>query len=267
MTGCRHNAKNTLVKNYLHLAESNGATVLPLTTVTRVAPRDGGGYDVHVRYTKAKVNRRTSRRVLTAEQVVFAASALGTQRLLHQMKDEGHLPRVSDRLGYLSRTNSESIGGVIAPGHERRLQPGHRDHLELPPRREHPHRAGPLRPGQQPDVAAAVGAHRRRRRRAALADLAARDVGAAPRRRQPLRHEALVGAHRDRAGHAEPRQLDHDVHQADPVHPQALRHLQAGSRRAEPDLDPGRQRGDPDDGRDHGRLPGQRRRRRRSTSR
>ena len=115
MTGCRHNAKNTLVKNYLHLAESAGATVLPLTTVTRVAPREGGGYDVHVRYTKAKIARRTSRRVLTADQVVFAASALGTQRLLHQMRDEGHLPRLSERVGYLARTNSESIGGVIAP--------------------------------------------------------------------------------------------------------------------------------------------------------
>ena len=46
MTGCRHNAKNTLVKNYLYLAEQNGARVLPLTTVTRVAPRDDGGYDV-----------------------------------------------------------------------------------------------------------------------------------------------------------------------------------------------------------------------------
>src|SRR3954466_9561331 len=68
MTGCRHNAKNTLVKNYLHLAERNGAKVLPLTTVTRVAPRADGGYDVHVRYTKAKVRRSPSRRVLTAEQ-------------------------------------------------------------------------------------------------------------------------------------------------------------------------------------------------------
>jgi cholesterol oxidase len=115
MTGCRHNAKNTLVKNYLYLAEQNGAKVLPLTTVTRVRPRDGGGYDVHVRYTKAKVNRRTANRVLTAEQVVFAASSLGTQRLLHRMRDEGHLPRLSQRLGFLSRTNSESIGGVIAP--------------------------------------------------------------------------------------------------------------------------------------------------------
>lgn len=115
MTGCRHNSKNTLMKNYLYLAERNGAKVMPLTTVTRVRPRDGGGYDVHLRYTKAKVSRPSVRRVLTAEQVVFSASALGTQRLLHRMKDEGHLPGLSDRLGYLSRTNSESIGGVIAP--------------------------------------------------------------------------------------------------------------------------------------------------------
>ena len=115
MTGCRHNAKNTLVKNYLYLAEQNGARVLPLTTVTRIQPRAGGGYDVHVRFTKAKVNRRGSTKVLTADQVVLAASALGTQRLLHRMKDEGHLPGLSDRLGHLSRTNSESILGAIAP--------------------------------------------------------------------------------------------------------------------------------------------------------
>ncbi len=118
MTGCRHNAKNTLVKNYLYLAEANGATVLPMTTVTRVSPRSevvGGGYDVQVRWTKAKAGRRSSRRVITADQVVFAASSLGTQRLLHRMRDEGHLPRLSERLGYLSRTNSESILGAIAP--------------------------------------------------------------------------------------------------------------------------------------------------------
>jgi cholesterol oxidase len=54
-------------------------------------------------------------RVLTADQVVLAASALGTQRLLHRMKADGHLPRLSDRLGELSRTNSESILGAIAP--------------------------------------------------------------------------------------------------------------------------------------------------------
>jgi cholesterol oxidase len=119
MSGCRHNAKNTLVKNYLYLAEQNGAQVLPLTTVTRVSPRAGGGYDVRVRFTKAKAmttaGRRSATRTLTAGQVVFSASSLGTQRLLHRMRDEGHLPHVSPRLGYLSRTNSESILGAIAP--------------------------------------------------------------------------------------------------------------------------------------------------------
>ncbi|HEX5771514.1 MAG TPA: GMC family oxidoreductase, partial [Nocardioidaceae bacterium] len=115
MTGCRHNAKNTLVKNYLYLAESLGARVHELTTVERVRPLEGGGYAVDVRFTKAKIKRRAVRRTLTAEQVVFSASALGTQRLLFKMRDEGHLPKISKRLGYLSRTNSESILGAIAP--------------------------------------------------------------------------------------------------------------------------------------------------------
>ncbi|WP_139978056.1 GMC family oxidoreductase N-terminal domain-containing protein [Nocardioides litoris] len=115
MSGCRHNAKNTLVKNYLYLAEKRGAKVLPLTTVTRVTPRDGGGYDVDVKYTKAKRATARTTRTLTAEHVIMAAAALGTQKLLHRMKDEGHLPRLSERLGYLSRTNSESILGAIAP--------------------------------------------------------------------------------------------------------------------------------------------------------
>ncbi|HEX5090706.1 MAG TPA: GMC family oxidoreductase [Nocardioides sp.] len=111
MSGCRHNAKNTLVKNYLYLAERNGCRVLPLTTVTRISPRASGGYDVRVKFTKARTRRHE--KVLTAEHVVMAAASLGTQKLLHRMKDEGHLPRLSDRLGYLSRTNSESILGAI----------------------------------------------------------------------------------------------------------------------------------------------------------
>ena len=115
MTGCRHNAKNALTKNYLYLAEEKGAVVHSLTTVERVRPRPGGGYEVDVRFTKAKVRRKAVRRTLSAEQVVLSASALGTQRLLFRMRDEGHLPELSPRLGYLSRTNSESILGAIAP--------------------------------------------------------------------------------------------------------------------------------------------------------
>jgi cholesterol oxidase len=100
MTGCRVGAKNTLVKNYLYLAEKAGATVYERTTVTdlRGVP---GGYEV-----------RAGRKVFTAGQVVFAAGALGTQRLLHRLRDTGRLPGVSARLGELSRTNSESILGA-----------------------------------------------------------------------------------------------------------------------------------------------------------
>jgi cholesterol oxidase len=115
MVGCKYNAKNTLVKNYLYLAEQRGAKVMPLTTVTRVSPRSEGGYDIGLKFTKTKRPSKGSTRTISAEQVVFAAAAIGTQKLLHRMKAEGHLPGLSDRLGYLSRTNSESILGAIAP--------------------------------------------------------------------------------------------------------------------------------------------------------
>ncbi|WP_101525166.1 GMC oxidoreductase [Nocardioides houyundeii] len=115
MTGCRHNAKNTLVKNYLYLAEEQGAVVHPLTTVTRVRPRPGGGYEVQARWTKAKLSRRTAVRTFTCDEVVFSAAALGTQKLLHKLKGDGDLPHISERLGSLARTNSEAILGALAP--------------------------------------------------------------------------------------------------------------------------------------------------------
>ncbi len=113
MTGCRHNAKNTLVKNYLHLAETNGAEIHPLTTVTAIRPLPGGGYEVETRRTNKRFRKH---RRITAEQVVLAASTMGTQKLLHRMKDAGELPHVSDRLGLLTRTNSEALLGAIADG-------------------------------------------------------------------------------------------------------------------------------------------------------
>lgn len=115
MTGCRHNAKNTLVKNYLYLAEQAGATVHPLTTVTRVRPRALGGFEINARWTKAKLSRKAAVKTFTADQVIFSAAALGTQKLLHKLKEEGDLPRISNRLGVLTRTNSEAVLGAIAP--------------------------------------------------------------------------------------------------------------------------------------------------------
>ncbi|MGH9127888.1 MAG: GMC family oxidoreductase N-terminal domain-containing protein [Acidimicrobiales bacterium] len=110
MTGCRHNAKNTLVKNYLYLAERAGAEILPMTTVTAVRPVVGGGYAVETKPT-ALAGRRT-RRSFSARHVVFAAGTLGTQRLLHRMQYQRLLPGLSERLGVLTRTNSEAIVGA-----------------------------------------------------------------------------------------------------------------------------------------------------------
>ena len=115
LTGCRHNAKNTLLKNYLYLAELGGATVHPLTTVTTVRPLEDGRYAIDTvqsdRLFKGKwINKRC--RTFTAGQVVFAAGTMGTQKLLHRMRDEGHLSRLSPRLGELTRTNSEAILGA-----------------------------------------------------------------------------------------------------------------------------------------------------------
>ncbi len=111
MTGCRHNAKNTLPKNYLGLAEAAGAVVHPLTTVRVVRPRAQGGYAVETVRTGPMMR---GRRTFTADHVVVAAGTYNSQRLLHRMRDEGYLPRISARLGHVSRTNSESIVGAVS---------------------------------------------------------------------------------------------------------------------------------------------------------
>jgi cholesterol oxidase len=108
MIGCRYNAKNRLDLTYLYLAEGLGAQIHPETTAVAVRPLPEGGYAVDTRHTV----RRRKTQTFTADQVVFAAGTLGTQRLLHRMRDEGILPMISSRLGLLTRTNSEAILGA-----------------------------------------------------------------------------------------------------------------------------------------------------------
>ncbi|WP_324290345.1 GMC family oxidoreductase [Streptomyces sp. H27-H1] len=110
MTGCRHGAKNTLGENYLHLAERAGAVIHPMTTVTALSEDPDGGYRVRTVPTRGR--RRAEAKVLRARYVVVAAGTYGTQTLLHTMKDLGELPRLSERLGELTRTNSEGLVGA-----------------------------------------------------------------------------------------------------------------------------------------------------------
>ncbi len=117
MIGCPHGAKNTLVKNYLWLAERAGAEVHPERLVTDVRPlgaADGSeGYEVTTEHPGAWIRRR--RKTFTARGVIFAAGPLGTNKLLAACRLHGSLPRLSDRVGELVRTNSEAILAVTLP--------------------------------------------------------------------------------------------------------------------------------------------------------
>jgi|HubBroStandDraft_3_1064219.scaffolds.fasta_scaffold06526_1 cholesterol oxidase len=112
MVGCRHNAKNTLDKNYLFFAERLGAEILPETRVTAVREDGRGGYLVATECSTAKLRKR--RRTLRARGVVLAAGALGTVDLLLKCKEAGDLPRLSPALGRYVRTNSEVLCGSTA---------------------------------------------------------------------------------------------------------------------------------------------------------
>ncbi|HCA88444.1 MAG TPA: cholesterol oxidase, partial [Streptomyces sp.] len=130
MTGCRRGAKNTLNENYLYLAEKAGAVVHPMTSVVAIteepAPADGapagavgvdtGGTDAAGGFLVSTVptnKKKAKPQVLRARQVVVAAGTYGTQTLLHTMRDQGLLPRISDKVGMLTRTNSEALVGSM----------------------------------------------------------------------------------------------------------------------------------------------------------
>lgn len=117
MVGCPVGAKNTLVKNYLWLAEHAGCKIVAEREVVDVRPLNGAdgadGYAVTTERTGAWL--RKDRRTVTARHVVLAAGPLGTNKLLQRCKHNGSLPKVSDRLGELVRTNSEAILAVTAP--------------------------------------------------------------------------------------------------------------------------------------------------------
>jgi cholesterol oxidase len=112
MTGCRNNAKNTLPKNYLGLAEIAEAAVFALTTVTRISQDSSGDWLVSTNKTGP---RPTPGETFSAKEVVIAAGTYNTQKLLHKMKDDRTLPRLSNCLGDYSRTNSESLVGATMP--------------------------------------------------------------------------------------------------------------------------------------------------------
>ena len=122
VTGCRHNAKNTLPKNYRYLAEKWGAEVRAEAQVTDIRPLpegqpDGARYEIVYQRTTAWLHKPERR--VRARNVVVSAGALDTNRLLLRCRDETRsLPALSPRLGDAVRTNSEALMGVASRGLE-----------------------------------------------------------------------------------------------------------------------------------------------------
>ena len=122
MVGCRHNAKNTLVKNYLFFAEKKGAEIIAERKVLNVRPllraelvkSSDMGYAIETVCSTAWFQK--NRRTLRAPNVIFAGGVLGTLQLLLKCKYiTQSLPKISDRLGFDVRSNSEALVGVTQP--------------------------------------------------------------------------------------------------------------------------------------------------------
>ena len=117
MIGCRDNAKNTLDKNYLYLAEGLGCEIRPQCEVIKVAQLKDGGYRIDFKNAKGK------RDVLNAKGVIFSGGVMGTLPLLLKLKGTS-LPLLSDQLGMNIRTNSESLIQVISAPNEEDFSEG-----------------------------------------------------------------------------------------------------------------------------------------------
>jgi cholesterol oxidase len=117
--GCGYNAKNKLTTNYLYLAERRGAQVHEFHEVYDLAPLEGGGFEVHARHPGwARRAAHLDHHRYTAEQVIVAAHAVGSAKLLHHMQHKGNLTGLSGELGKRARTNSEQLIYVTRPHSE-----------------------------------------------------------------------------------------------------------------------------------------------------
>lgn len=126
MTGCPHNAKNSLDKNYLWLAQKNRAKILAETKVVSVKPqgnKDGSeGYEILYQQSTSLFRKKKAR--VKAKGVIFAGGVLGTTRLLLNMKKRNFLPRLSDVVGDFIRTNNESLIFIVSKNKDKDFSKG-----------------------------------------------------------------------------------------------------------------------------------------------
>ncbi len=109
MTGCRYNAKNTLDKNYLHLAQQLGVDILAEHEVKDIIPignSDGSeGYSISF---KKSTRRFSKSKTVIGNGVIFSGGVLGTIPLLLKLK-KSSLPNLSNKVGNDVRSNNEAL--------------------------------------------------------------------------------------------------------------------------------------------------------------
>ena len=110
MVGCRENAKNTLDRNYLWIAEKMGLEVIPETKAEKIYFHD----DLyHIETKRVTSFFKRNKKVFRAKGIIVAAGALGTLELLLKQKYRyDTLSSLSDKLGYELRTNAETLCAV-----------------------------------------------------------------------------------------------------------------------------------------------------------
>ena len=115
MVGCRHNAKNTLPKNYLYFAEKNGAEIRAEVEVTEVRPISMVSPSRYAVTYRSSTSLFKQTHTVYARNVIFSAGVMGTMKLLLDLRDgKKSLPKLSPRLGHMVRTNSEALLGSLA---------------------------------------------------------------------------------------------------------------------------------------------------------
>jgi cholesterol oxidase len=124
MTGCRHNAKNTLDKNYLHLAQNLGVEIVAeqeVIDIQCIGKADGsGGYKMSYRNSTKFIKKEKH---VYAKGVILAGGVLGTVKLLLKLKEKS-LPFLSDKVGMDIRSNNESLIFSVSPDKEKDLSKG-----------------------------------------------------------------------------------------------------------------------------------------------
>ena len=107
-TGDNSFSKNTLMTNYLPMAEHFGVSMFTQVEVDRIEQAEDGRWTVLAKHRTGRGGRKTADVTVTASRLILSAGALGTNGILLRSQKEG-LP-LSKRLGKNFSGNGDHFG-------------------------------------------------------------------------------------------------------------------------------------------------------------